>query len=67
MSANDIYAHGYKCLAKRTLDSGIDPKSAFKVKLAEIQNQYQAPRMQDNRPAKEAMSDHHANLLANIK
>lgn len=66
MSASDIYSYGYKCLSKRTLDSGIDAKSAFKVKLAELQNQHQAPKFQDSK-SKDTLSDAHSKLLANIK
>lgn len=63
MSAKEIYAHGYKCLAGRTLDSGIDAKSAFVVKASELKPIHK----QEDGSVSSKMSDSHINLLKNIK
>lgn len=66
MNASEIYAHGYKCLAGRVLDSGIDAKSAFKVKALEIQPRFEQKETKKTQDSG-ALSDEHLALLANIK
>lgn len=66
MSAKEIYAHGYKCLSGRVLDSGIDAKSAFKVKALEIQPRYEQKEVKKTQDSS-AVSDAQMALLANIK
>lgn len=47
LSASDIYAQGYKYLTNRALDSGIDAKSAFKIKAQDMRPVFKA---EDNKP-----------------
>lgn len=65
MDSQAMYAYGYKCLSGRVLDSGIDAKSAFKIKAIEVKPAFEAKQVQDNKP--QEMSELHKNLLANIK
>lgn len=67
MSASEIYAHGYKCLAGRVLDSGIDAKSAFKVKASELQPKFTQTEPTSVRQQDSKMSETQLSLLANIK
>lgn len=61
MSANEIYKYGYKCLSNRTLDSAIDPKSAFLIQSQNLNKQVSANKSEYK------LNEKYSNLLSNLK
>lgn len=62
LSESQVYAKGYKYLTGRDLDSSIDAKSAFKVKVQDRMPQ----KIEDSKPAGDGLTDAQREMLARL-
>lgn len=63
MTANDIYKYGYKLISNRTLDAGIDARSAFLIK---AENKNQSVKLSDSK-VEEKLSEKYSDMFKNFK